>query len=276
MKIYTKKEFIHPGKTLYVGKCSTSRAELPHGHEFIELVYISSGQVTHEIDGQRYLLRQGDILFMNLGCTHAFYSEEEYTYINILFSPEVLEERENPLPLLSLSAFNELRHDAAFGKLSFFGEERSEIEATVFSMLKEYKEKKPHWERILSNQLHTLLLKMLRKTEQGMEERELDTMWRELSEYIDQNFGQKLTLSSLAEKCFYNPSYFSRCFKEKFGMNMTEYITRKRLDHAKELLSTTALSLDMISEQAGFADRAACAHAFQKYLGANPKDFRKK
>lgn len=276
MKIYTKNEFIHPGKTIYVGKYSTSRAEPVHTHEFIEIVYILSGQVTHEIDGHQYPLQRGDILFMNPGCTHAFYSNEKYTYINLLFSPEVLGESENPLPLLSLSAFNELRHDAAFGKLSFFGEERGEAEAMILSMLRENEEKKPHWEEILSNQLHTLLLKMLRKAEQGIEEREINALWRELSEYIDQNIGQKLTLSSLAQKCFYNPSYFSRCFKEKFGMTMTEYIQRKRLDHAKALLATTDLSLEEISERAGFADRAACAHAFLKYLGSNPKDFRKK
>ena len=276
MKIYTKKEFIHPGKTIYVGKYSTSRTEPPHGHEFIELVYILSGQVTHEIDGQQYLLQRGDILFMSPGCTHAFYSNEKYTYINLLFSPEVLEESENPLPLLSLSAFNELRHDAAFGMLSFFGEERSEIEASILSMLMEFKEKKPHWEEILSNGLHTLLLKMLRKAEQGIEERELSAMWQGLSQYIDENLGSRLTLSALAEKCFYNPSYFSRCFKEKFGLTLTEYITKKRLNHAKELLAAGSLSIEEISEQCGFADRAACTKAFQKYLGANPKDFRKK
>lgn len=279
MKIYTTDEFMNQSKRFYIGKCNAKTAEPIHTHDFIELVYILSGEVTHEIDGRQYPLRRGDILFMNLGCTHAFFSDSEYSYFNILFTPKLLEEGlapANTLALLSLSAFNEMRNDAPFGKLSFFGRERAEVEEIILSMHREYKEKRSHWEQVFGNSLHTLLIKMLRKTEEGMDQREISQMWQGLSEYIDQNIGQKLTLSSLAEKCFYNPSYFSRSFKEKFGMTMTEYITRKRLDHAKELLAATDLSIEEISERCGFSDRSACTHAFSKYLGANPKDYRKK
>lgn len=276
MKIYTTHEMMNKSENFSITKCNSKKAEPIHTHEFIELVYIQSGKVTHEINGRQYPLKHGDILFMNFGCTHAFFSDTEYCYINILFSPEMLTDTENALSLLTLTTFNEMRNDADFGKLTFFGGERTEIEEIISTMLLEYKEQPSHWEQVLSNYLQTLLIKMLRKTEEGLDKKEISDMWRELSQYIDQNLGSKLTLSSLAEKCFYNPSYFSRCFKEKFGMTMTEYITRKRLDHAKELLAATDLSIEEISERCGFSDRAACTHAFSKYLGANPKDFRKK
>lgn len=276
MKVYTTEKFMKKSKSMCLTRCTTTRSEPTHTHEFIELVYILSGRVTHEIDGCRYSLRRGDMLFMNLGCTHAFFSDTEYCYVNILFSPKMMADTENAFPLLTLTTFNEMRNDADFGKLTFFGKERTEAEEIINAMLREYKEQPSHWEQVLGNYLQTLLIKMLRKTEQGMDQKEISHMWRELSEYIDRNLDTKLTLSSLAEKCFYNPSYFSRSFKEKFGMTMTEYITKKRLDRAVSLLSTTDLSLEEISEQAGFSDRAACTHAFAKYLGTNPKDYRKK
>ncbi|MBQ6824906.1 MAG: helix-turn-helix domain-containing protein [Clostridia bacterium] len=273
MRIYTTKEMMKEGGRFHLLQFTTQKTEPIHTHDFIELVYILSGEVTHEIDGERYPLKRGDILFMNVGCTHAFSSSVEYCYVNILFTPQVLT---NPHIFLALTAFNELCHDAPFGKLSFYGQERAEAEAIIQGMLTEFKEKKNHWEEMVGNRLHILLLMMLRKTELGVAEGELSDMWQKIAEYIDRNLDQRLTLSSLAEQWYYNPSYFSRCFKEQFGMTLTEYITRKRLEHAKQLLTATTLSLDEISEQTGFADRAALAHAFSKYLGMPPKEFRKK
>ena len=276
MRIYKTDEFMKENQTIHLCEFTSRYPEPIHSHDFIELVYILSGTGLHEINGDQYSLSHGDLLFMNIGCTHGFSSEEGFRYVNILLSPKILANTENALALLSLTTFNELCTDAEFGKLTFFGKDRAEIETIIQAMLEEYNAKPTHWEQVLSDYLHILLTKLLRKTENGMDQRELGEMWHSLSQYIDQNIGERLTLSSLAEKCFYNPSYFSRSFKEKFGMTLTEYLTRKRLKRAISLLSSTDLSMDQISEQAGFSDRAACSHAFSKYLGANPKDFRKK
>lgn len=276
MRIYTSDEFMPKNQNIHLLECSAKRPEPLHRHDFIELVYILSGNGIHEINGKQYSISHGDLLFMNIGCAHGFSSEEGFRYVNILLSPKILANTENALALLSLTTFNELCTDAEFGKLTFFGKDRAEIETIIQAMLEEYNAKPTHWEQVLSDYLHILLTKLLRKTENGMDQRELGEMWHSLSQYIDQNIGERLTLSSLAEKCFYNPSYFSRSFKEKFGMPLTEYVTRKRLDRAISLLSTTDLSTEKICEQAGFSDRAALHHAFAKYLGASPKDFRKK
>ncbi|MBQ8894428.1 MAG: AraC family transcriptional regulator [Clostridia bacterium] len=280
MRIYKTEEFMTHSKNLHIFKCTSDKAETLHTHEFIELVYVLSGSMTQIMDNRQYEVRHGDILFMNYGCTHAFSAENRCSYVNILFSPELMGEEivtpANAFCLLSLAAFNEMRSDANFGKLTFFGSERKEIEDIILAMLKEYKEKQSAWETVVGNYLNTLIVKMLRKTQMGMEQVEIDGMWQELSEYIDQNLDSRLTLSSLAQKCFYNPSYFSRVFKEKFGVSLTEYITRKRLNYAIELLSGTDLSLDEISSRAGFSDRNSFYHAFSHYLNSTPTTYRKK
>ena len=83
-------------------------------------------------------------------------------------------------------------------------------------------------------------------------------------------------MSDLAKKCFYNPSYFSRVFKEKFGVTFVEYVTVKRLDHAVKLLEENNLTLDEISRRAGFADKNSFYYAFSHYLGAKPSQYRSK
>jgi AraC-like DNA-binding protein len=269
-------------KNLHIFRCGgtslTSDGSV-HTHEFIEIVYVLSGEMVHEIDGCRYNTARGDMLFMNYGCTHTFSSESAYTYVNILFSPELMADAvittQNAFSVLSLSAFNEMRSAQDSGCVRFFGKERDEIETLIFSMLEEYEKKQTSWETVLGNLLTNLIIKMLRKTELGIGKSEMDGIWQSLSEYIDQNLDSRLTLAALAEKCFYNPSYFSRIFKEKFGVSLTEYITRRRLSHAITLLSESVLSVEEIGERVGFPDKSSLYHAFSRYLGTTPGEYRR-
>ena len=76
MRIYKTEEFMKNSKSMHVFKCGVLD-ETPHTHEFIEIVYILSGRMTHRINGQTYEVQHGDILFMNYGCIHEFFSEGE-------------------------------------------------------------------------------------------------------------------------------------------------------------------------------------------------------
>ncbi|MBQ8849687.1 MAG: helix-turn-helix domain-containing protein [Clostridia bacterium] len=277
MRIYKTEELIEKGRCIHVFQ-SAGAHENTHTHDFIELIYILSGRGREIIDGKTYEVGRGDLLFINYGSTHAFSFEEKASYINICFSPETVGENiitpENAFSLLSLTAFNEMRCDSDGGKLSFFGDERRAVEEVLRGMLREYRGRAYSWNTVMESYLNILIAYMLRKTEAGVGREEIGNTWRELSEYIDKNLNSKLTLSALAGKCFYNPSYFSRVFKEKFGMSLVEYVTRRRLDHALELLRDSELSVDEISELSGFSDRSGFYHAFSKYIGGSPSDYR--
>ena len=143
------------------------------------------------------------------------------------------------------------------------------------SMLREYGDKKSAWHTVMESYLNILITRMLRKTELGAPSEEIGDVWKELSDFIDANLQTELTLSALASKCFYNPSYFSRAFKEKFHTSPVEYITRKRLELAERLLCETELSVDEIGRQSGFSDRSRFYYAFSKYVGTTPGEYRK-
>ena len=219
------------------------------------------------------------MIFVNYGSTHAFAARGEFSYVNICFSPEVVGDAivtaENAFSLLSLTAFHEMCREADDGLISFFGEERRQIESIIDAMLDEYRGRQTSWDRVMENYLNILITRMLRKTERGVRHAELSDVWRELLEYIDRNPGAELTLSALAQKCFYNPSYFSRVFKEKFGMSPGAYVSRKRVEHAAGLLCESELSIEAICERSGFADRSTFYHAFSKHMGMTPAEYRR-
>ena len=280
MKTYKKKDLIEDGKSLHIfWETRTDCSEPAHTHDFIELVYVKEGVAKEWVDGQMYRVERGDLLFLNYDCTHSFLPDGKYTYVNICFSPETLGNTiitpENAFSLLTLTAFNEMRSESNGGKLSFYGGERKEIEDILDAMLKEYAEKQTSWNTVMENYLNILITKMLRQMEVGIRKEDLGEMWEKLSAYIDANLDAELTLSALAQKCFYNPSYFSRVFKEKFQMSPVEYVTRKRLDCAVRLLCESEVSVDEVGIRAGFSDRSSFYRAFSKYVGGRPSDYRK-
>ena len=280
MKIYKSEHYIKSGKTISIKKSSQKIVEALHSHDFIEIVYVLAGKAVQRVDEANYEVERGDIIFINYGSLHTFEPCGAFEYVNICFMPEVISSaiitQENALALLSLTAFDEMRKDKNGGKLSFFGNERKEIEFIISKMLDEYNSELPEADRVIENYLGILLTKMLRKTLMSNTGVHIKDVWDELTEYIDENLHEELTLSALAKKSFYNPSYFSRIFKQRFGTSFSDYIRQKRIEHAMQLLRDTDLSVDDILSRAGYSDRSAFYHAFAKIAGTTPTEYRNK
>ena len=280
IKIYKTHDVIGKDSHIRVFEETKDQPIPLHTHEFLEIVYVRSGKASETVDGQEYQVSHGDMIFINYQSTHSFVPDGEYSYVNICFSPETMGESiinpENAFALLCLTAFNDMRCDSGGGKISFFGRERKEIEDIVEAMLREYRKKETSWERVMENYLSVIITKMLRKTELNVQEDDSDRMWRELTKYIDDNPNADLSLPTLAQKCFYNPAYFSRIFKERFGVSLVEYVNRNRVDRAARMLRDSDLSIDKIIELVGFYDRSNFYRVFSKYTGTTPADLRKK
>lgn len=279
MKIYTAEAHIEGGHTVGLSKKLQKKTEDFHRHEFIELVYVISGSARQLVDDAAFEVSRGDIVFINYGSRHAFEPITDFEYVNIYFMPELLGEtmitQSNALALLSLTAFDEMRRDKNGGKLSFFGDERREVEFIISAMIREYEAQEADAPRVIENYLSILFTKMLRKTAFPSSS-EKQSVWDELREYIDCNLGDELTLSALAQKSFYNPSYFSRIFKQKFGASLSDYVRAKRIEQAMIRLVETDLSVDEIINCVGYADRSAFYHAFSKHTGMTPAEYRAK
>lgn len=277
MQRFQSEDYIPQGKTIGIFALSQTRPEGAHGHDFIELVYITAGDSLQLVDGAEYQVRRGDLIFINYGATHAFVPKDGFRYINICFLPELLSEaitRENALALLSLTAFDELRQERNGGKLSFRDAEREEVEFILSAMLRHRQQNGLYADRILEHYLNILLTKMLQAASQALPES--GDLWEELEQYIGDNLQEALSLEVLASRCFYNPSYFSRIFKQKMGCSFSEYIRDKRISEAKRLLRETDLSMEEIAVAVGYSDRSAFHHVFSRCVEMSPKEYRSK
>ena len=278
MKIYTSKRFIPQKESIGIFSAEKACREAPHRHDFIELVYILEGEAEHQVDDACFRVKRGDMIFINFGSIHSFQSSEGFSYVNVCFSPELVGgsmlNLENAIALLSMTAFDEMRKEKNYGRISFAGEDRREVEFLLAMMLKESKEGLPSSAKVVEHCMSILMTKMLRRTEMGEQDGLTLDIWQELRDYIDENPNGELTLTALAQKSFYNPSYFSRMFKQKFGSSLTDYVRHRRILLAKRLLADTELSVDEIISRVGFADRSAFYHSFSKETGITPAEYR--
>ncbi len=280
MKKYRKEKYIKEGLSLAVIYTVNSKGCGEHTHEFTEIVYVTDGEGIETIGGTEHTVARGDLLFINRSATHKITPVKNYSYVNICFSPEIVSERvitrENAFDLLSLTALEEVRQEYGAQIMTFFGEERRLIETLIFDMLREYDSRLDERSAVLESYMTVLIAKILRKRRMDAEGKGSGTLWRELSLYIENNIDKSLTLEELAGRCFYNPSYFSRVFKEKFGTTLVEHIMRERIAAAARYLSDGELSLDAIAERCGFCDRTGLYRAFMRFYGESPSEYRKR
>ncbi|MEF3304698.1 AraC family transcriptional regulator [Paenibacillus sp. GYB003] len=94
--------------------------------------------------------------------------------------------------------------------------------------------------------------------------------------YIEERYGDPdLSLAQVSEEFGYNASYFSRAFKETFGVKLIDYVTRIRVDKAAELLRETSVSIQEIAERVGYTNALSFIRAFKKLTGTTPGHYRK-
>lgn len=278
MKIYTKEACFQNGFGLQLQKHRIAKGEPEHLHEFVEMVYILSGEGVHSVNGVEYSVRRGCLLLIGYRQPHYFRTDSEMEFCNILLDPrwvsEKLVEPENVFELLFLAGFSDFRPvDTRQPLLRFRGDARGRIERLITDMLAEQEAREPGFERALKAQAHLLLCYISRQ----MADREQapGALGPEFLQYLRQHCAEKLPLEELAKSCFYNPSYFSRRFKEQFGFTVTDFLAQSRLEKARELLSGTHLSTEQIALDCGFGSKNAFYRLFREQIGITPGQYRR-
>jgi len=98
---------------------------------------------------------------------------------------------------------------------------------------------------------------------------------RLITEYMDSHLDEKITISALAELVNLTRFHFMRAFKQSAGSPPHQFMTRRRVDRAKELLAERETSVAEIADRTGFGSPILMNRAFRRVLGTTPSALRR-
>ena len=96
----------------------------------------------------------------------------------------------------------------------------------------------------------------------------------EVSKYVSDNIGERISLDELSEVAALSSFHFSRRFKRDTGYSPIEYVNNRKLDYGKTLLIRTDLSISEIAEKTGFSLKGFIK-LFSHAEGKSPASWRK-
>ncbi|MBT2290778.1 response regulator [Paenibacillus albidus] len=96
----------------------------------------------------------------------------------------------------------------------------------------------------------------------------------EACQYVSLRLGSRISLDEVADHLHLNASYFSRLFKKETGSTFIEYVTRLKMERAKELLDGTPCTVGEICEQLGYDNQSYFIKTFKTHAGVTPAEYR--
>ncbi len=262
------------------------RALQPHGdealsrlrwHEQMEVKYFRCGGAQIELNAEKIIAQDGDIVVVNPCVRHGtayLYGSPEYDilYIDLRYAFDWLGDaaRESFLPLVQGRAILPTLiqgDDRTRGLLLALLDEAEDVPDSVPTrgLLAAF------LSRLLADSRTRLVepadMENIRKYSQLLEP---------AFALISAEYTKPLRVSALAAACGVSEQYFCKIFKLAAGMPASRYILRQRLGKAAVLLQVTDLRVGEVARAAGFSDSLYFSRCFSRERGASPSAFRRK
>lgn len=252
-----------------------------HTHNFVEFIYMCSGQTTHFVDGQKIVLHQGDLLFMNQHAVQEILPASlEDIGVNFMILPEFFDRtfqmmgnRESALRDFVISCLTGTNQGGnyLYFQVSDVLPVQNLVENLIWLQLSHDGDK-----RLLSQYtmglLFLSLMQVTDKIHMSKSSWEQDLIIRLLS-YVESQY-RSANLSDFAAKSGVEETCLSRLVKKNTGKTFKELLLEKRISQAKLLLADTTLSVDDIAAAVGYDNTSFFHRLFRTRTGMTPRGYR--
>lgn len=103
----------------------------------------------------------------------------------------------------------------------------------------------------------------------------LDTLkLNSLKDFIEEHIAEDLSIVKMADVVHISQFHFARAFKAATGQPPHRYVTVRRMERAKSLLSVTRLPVAEVAYRVGFDNTSHFTASFRKFTGTTPKRYR--
>jgi AraC-like DNA-binding protein len=236
-----------------------------HSHNMVEVYYFLRGNARFVVEGNVFTLERGNILVMASGQTH-----------HLLLEPSVAYER---MALLIDTAivppeYEYLSEQIYEGANLFTLEKKEQIwfEESFLMITKSSEDMQKNLISSFASMIFGLLSTKLARTTQPRID---DDIIKKTINYINKNLSGELSLEIISNALFCSKVTLNRKFREIMGCTVWEYVIRRRIYSARQLLFLGGNITD-VYQKSGFNDYSSFFRAYKKVVGLSPSEDVKK
>lgn len=253
-----------------------------HWHSYFEITCVRKGSGSYFVDGREYTMDEGDIIIFNNVEPHGWkLLGEDMHLLVMIFSPEFVAEKLSVFDYEYLKPFVERGSNFK----NRIGKEEAvshEIRKGIREIYTEWEEKKEGYPLMIKANVLRILTILIRAYQ---DESKSDEMLKEKKNamkrleqafaYIDAHYCEKITLDEVAAAAYMSANYFSAYFRKVADISFSDYVTRLRIAHARELLRETERSVTDIALECGFNNISNFYRLYKKNVGKPPREDKK-
>lgn len=257
--------------------CDASMPEVDfHQHPFYEILFFLSGSVSYIIEGRTYQLRPGDILLIDSQDIHRpeVQSGKTYERYVIWVAPQVIDQiRAMGTDLASCFQDAKLRRHKLIRPDSA---SLAKLKSICEKMLRARDEEAFGRSTLVQTYLVEFLIYLNRAyfatPETIRQDITENALINEAASYINDHLAEDLSLDRISGALYVSKSHLSRSFKEFTGLTLYQYIIKKRLMAARNMLLAGRPVMEACMK-CGFNDYSNFLKAFKREFGKSPKEF---
>lgn len=254
-----------------------------HWHKEFEIGFVTDGTVNVGCGNRKYILKRGDIFFVNSDVLHSMYNEaspHNSIFKSITFDGSVIAGDTNSifytkylLPILSnnnLRDFTLKPNDNNYPRLI-------SLIANIWDAV--YSET-PDYEITVRNELSNIFRILIHLPENVSYDNNDNNYIQEnrvqlILNYIHSHYREKITLNDLAQIASVSKTEAMRSFKSIIGQSPIKYLKNYKLQNAAYMIKNTDYSIGQISEICGFDDNSYFSKSFKEMYHCTPHEFRR-
>lgn len=264
-ELFHVKDFVVQEKTLY------------HYHDFYEIHCTLEGFAEFYLDGQKYLLQPGSVIFIHSLDLHRIMKQNSDVFdrVYMFITPSFLKR--------SSSKYTDLEycfHPIGATKSKVIQTEPEKLKE-FFALMEAPANKKEYGADLMREQrVINLLIYLNRQFIRSEKEIQLNEpadndLITGIMAYVSENLATTLSLEEVAKEFYVSKYYIPRVFKKSTGFTFHNYVLKKRLLYAKQLLAIHK-NANQIYLQCGFKSYPHFLKCFKKEFSMTPKEYIKK
>ncbi|MDC7244941.1 MAG: AraC family transcriptional regulator [Sphaerochaetaceae bacterium] len=258
-----------------------------HTHHFLELVLILDGECEHIMDKKVFHVVKGDIFFINNKVSHAFNipKGKTLTLLNYCFLPEyltktiTLDKLNEGIQFTLVEPFFRVEDNFMF-RLHLEGDAFYRVLHLALASVDAFNRSYPKQNELVPLLFKALMIRIYQLyNESGIQKlavlKRREKIIRELLDTIEKNYLEDISVEDIIEPTGLGRTRANDLFKSIEGETIKQFINRRRIEQASQLLAQSNLDILTVALDSGFNDLSYFNRIFKRTTGMTPSEFRK-